>query len=225
LILHVKKTAMFFTVFLAGLLIWLPFVSRHPTPFSEVVFPMFLLWLVFFIFTYSIRIDEKGISAVYAFFQMKLWVSKIIEWDDIASVSFVAGRKSFSEDTILVTPIDRKTTLWSDNMIAIPVYLYDYDKIVPLLVEKGVDLPPGLMVKMNIEPKGAEAIEAINAYKIEKTNADKAGLVTFSLVAALFILSGMLAYLGIRYGQESLVVVGFFTLILGPVIVMVLRIK
>lgn len=166
---------------------------------ARILYPVGCLWFVLFVLTKSLRIDEKGICALYAFFQKELWVSSFIEWENLEKVKFVKRTHG-----ILIVPMDKKVSLWSSNMIAAAREWYNFEQIVPLLLEHGVTLPPGLMVEMQIEPNDAQTMAGIEAYKVEKAKDDKISFI-FNLICVLtVVLAGVVAYMGMHNGSSAL---------------------
>jgi hypothetical protein len=150
-IIHKTKTIIFLMIIMALVINGIGFLS----PYQHLVIRIFILpaciWLVFYMLTNSLRIDEKGISELYSIFQNELWAVKQIDWENIESVSFDKGLKSFVKNVITVFPKNRNATLLSTNVISINTTQYDCEKIVVLLLEHGVAIPPELMPKSKIQ--------------------------------------------------------------------------
>ena len=153
MIMHMKKTTIFWGIFISLALNWFVlFVAPGVNLAAKILFPLGGLLLVSFVFTNSLRIDARGVWGLFAFFQKELWVYRLINWENIESVDFVETPKSFTKNMVWIVPKNTKVTLWSTNMIGASIWFFDFEKIAPLLLEHGVTLPQDLLLKLKIQP-------------------------------------------------------------------------
>jgi hypothetical protein len=202
------------TLLFLGVPLFLPNVNLV---FRIVAIPSLLLFILY-VLTYAIKIDDKGISFIFAFFRKEFWVSNLIEWKSIEIVKADTTARSYKLRSIFIFPKNLRASLWSNNIIRVTVFISDFENIIEHLLEHGAPFTPGLLVELGIEPHDVQTMTNIETYKVEKKE-DQRRTRFFDLIIIITLAAtGLLIYQGEQRGSPPLVVAGCVIFLLGMLI-------
>jgi len=94
--------------------------------FADIFIPCFGLYYIFSVLPGSFKINDEGISSLYVFFQKEYEAKKIIQWDNIESISY-------NWPWVFIRP---KIIKDKANVISFNVFQFDYKSIISLILKK-----------------------------------------------------------------------------------------